>query len=1099
MKYVADLHIHSSYSRATSKKCDLPHLFAWGRMKGIHLIGTGDFTHPRWLAHLKEHLEPAEPGLFKLKKESIPEDLEMVSPEDIPTRFVLTGEISSIYKRHDKVRKVHNVLLLPDFESVERVNTKLAGIGNLEADGRPILGLDSRDLLEIQLEEAPEGFLIPAHIWTPWFALFGSKSGFDSVEACFGDLTEHIFALETGLSSDPEMNRLISALDRYTLVSNSDAHSPQKLGREANLFDTDFDFFAMREALKHPSTGDFQGTIEFYPEEGKYHLDGHRKCNVSMEPEETRKHKNICPECGKALTVGTLHRVMELADRSEPQYPHGSPPFHSLVPLPEVLGEIVGTSPNSKKVWAEYVKVLNAFGSEFNILRHTPLEDLRKRHSPALSEAVNRIRTGNVIRQAGYDGEYGVIRVFDEQADADLFSGQSSFFGDLRKPLKRAKKKRSSFEEGSPTSASQKGAGENASENGVSVAKRELNSEQRAAVVSHAKQILVSAGPGTGKTFTLVSRVKHLLTEGNLPQNMVVITFTNKAADEVRERIALSLQAEGGVDTLFVGTFHQFCLTWLRKTQPDLVVIGKDARELLLRNRFPEMPSSERTTLAQEIVEHFHQVGLGATTDLAQLSPEFRAYLEELDQHNGIELDAVIPFFVHQLRDDAVLREAVGHQVKHLSVDEFQDVNASQYELIRLLGETAAVFAIGDANQSIYGFRGSDLHFFHQMADAPSTLRLHLTQNYRSSASILEAATAVICHNLQRELPLLHPHNLQNQPLGVFQAKTPQGEAEFIANRIEELVGGTNSLSIHEGNHDGDAHPYSFEEIAILYRLSDQATALAEALEQRGIPYQRIGAKPFFMQSTLRIAYDWVRSAADVGAPEHLSLLSRLKGIGAQTISRLEREMPLQCSHFFEQAKTLDLSTSVQDKLREVQTQLERFQSQVTAEGLAPALQAISSFLVLDTDEDKVQRFLELSELFGKNLEAFAYHLEQNAAATIYDERANAVALMTLHAAKGLEFPFVFLTGVEEGMLPCQIPGWNYDMEEERRLFYVGLTRAQNSVILTSSQQRTRFGQTTSQQPSRFLAEIPPHLLSSIQLTPKISKQRDSGVQLAFF
>ncbi|MCP4755827.1 MAG: DNA helicase UvrD [Proteobacteria bacterium] len=415
MKYIADLHVHSPYSRATSKKSDLAGLFAWARVKGIHVVGTGDFTHPGWLKELKEGLETAEPGFFRLKNETVPLALENIVPEPIPTRFVLSSEISCIYKKADKVRKIHNVLFAPDFESVERINARLAAIGNVESDGRPILGLDARDLLEIVLDEAPDGFLVPAHIWTPWFSLFGSKSGFDAIEDCFGDLTGHIFALETGLSSDPEMNRLISALDRYTLISNSDCHSPSKLGREANLFDTDFDYFALRDALKSPQEKGFLGTIEFYPEEGKYHLDGHRKCGVCFDPLTTRKEDFLCPVCGKPLTVGVMHRVMELADRKVPVYPESSAHFESLVPLPEILGEILEVGSGSKKVLRQYIRLIQLFGSEFNLFRHTPPEEIERRYSPVLSEAVKRIRSGNVIKKAGFDGEFGRIRVFEDK------------------------------------------------------------------------------------------------------------------------------------------------------------------------------------------------------------------------------------------------------------------------------------------------------------------------------------------------------------------------------------------------------------------------------------------------------------------------------------------------------------------------------------------------------------------------------------------------------------------------------------------------------------------------------------------------------------
>jgi len=439
MNYIADLHIHSPYSRATSPESSLTGLAGWARVKGIQVIGTGDFTHPGWFRQLKELLEPAEPGLFKLKDESvIVSPLAGVTPAAAPVRFLLSAEISSIYKRHGVVRKVHNLLYVPDFASAERMSARLAGIGNIESDGRPILGLDSRDLLEILLESAPEGFLIPAHIWTPWFSLFGSKSGFDRIEDCFGDLTPHVFALETGLSSDPEMNRLISALDGYSLISNSDCHSPSKLGREANLFSTGLDYFSLRDALKNNRRDTFRGTVEFFPEEGKYHADGHRACNVCLEPAETRRLNSRCPVCGRPLTVGVLHRVMELADREAPLFRADSPEVFSLIPLPEVLGEIVGTGPASKRVMEQYRRCIARFGSEFGLLLEAPLEEVRA-ESAVLGEALARMRECRVIRRPGYDGEYGVIRVFGE-GEAAQYDDLGSLFGNAPRPRARRAK-----------------------------------------------------------------------------------------------------------------------------------------------------------------------------------------------------------------------------------------------------------------------------------------------------------------------------------------------------------------------------------------------------------------------------------------------------------------------------------------------------------------------------------------------------------------------------------------------------------------------------------------------------------------------------------
>ncbi len=414
MNYIADLHIHSPYSRATSKESTLAGLAAWARIKGINLIGTGDFTHPGWFHRLKEELVQAEPGFFRLKDErAIPDVLPGVPTMSASVRFLLTAEVSCIYKRHGAVRKVHNLLYVPDVPSADRINARLAAIGNIVSDGRPILGLDSRDLLEIVLEEAPDGFLVPAHIWTPWFSLFGSRSGFDTIGECFGDLTQHVFALETGLSSDPAMNRLISSLDRFALISNSDCHSPQKLGREANLFSTGFDYFSLRDALKGNCRDTFSGTVEFFPEEGKYHFDGHRGCKVCLDPHETISLNGSCPVCNSPLTVGVHHRVMDLSDREEPLFAPDAPDVFSLIPLPELLGELLGTGSASKSVSEVYAQTIARFGSEYNLLLHSRLDDV-SRQSPILGEAIGRIRSGLVIRQPGYDGEFGVIRVFEE-------------------------------------------------------------------------------------------------------------------------------------------------------------------------------------------------------------------------------------------------------------------------------------------------------------------------------------------------------------------------------------------------------------------------------------------------------------------------------------------------------------------------------------------------------------------------------------------------------------------------------------------------------------------------------------------------------------
>lgn len=336
--YIADLHTHSRYSRATSKECTPEYLDLWARRKGIHLIGSGDFTHPAWREELKEKLKPAEDGFYVLKKEYRIQDGN--TRDHMIPRFVITGEISSIYKKYDKVRKVHSLLILPGLKDAENLSEKLEVIGNLHSDGRPILGLDCRELLEIMLETTPDGMYVPAHIWTPHFSMFGAFSGFDTVEECFGDLSSHIHAVETGLSSDPPMNWRVSMLDRFQLISNSDAHSPAKLGREATLLDIDWSYEGLRGAIQNGNG--LAGTIEFFPEEGKYHMDGHRKCNLCLTPMETETYQGKCPVCGRKITIGVSHRIEQLADRAEGFVKEGANGFESLVPLPEVISACVG-------------------------------------------------------------------------------------------------------------------------------------------------------------------------------------------------------------------------------------------------------------------------------------------------------------------------------------------------------------------------------------------------------------------------------------------------------------------------------------------------------------------------------------------------------------------------------------------------------------------------------------------------------------------------------------------------------------------------------------------------------------------------------------
>jgi uncharacterized protein (TIGR00375 family) len=419
--FYADLHIHSKFSRATSKDMNLETIEQWAQIKGIKLIGTGDFTHPEWLKEIEKKLNEEGNGLFTLKKQ-----YKLDVPESCKDEvfFILSSEISCIYQKNGKLRKIHLVVLSPALKDVLKINHALSKIGNLTSDGRPILGLDAKELMKIILEISPESMVIPAHAWTPHFSVFGSQSGFDSIEECFEELSPSIYAIETGLSSDPPMNWRLSKLDNIILISNSDAHSPAKIGREANIFDTELSYKAITDAIK---TGKgLLGTVEFFPEEGKYHYDGHRACGVRLSPKETIKRNYLCPVCGKKVTVGVMHRVELLSDREEGFKPPKALPFKSIIPLPEIIAEINKSSVQSKGVFNTYMKTIYKLGSEYHILLSESISEIEK-VDLKLAEAIDRMRNGKIFVAPGFDGEYGKIKIFGKKEETVL-KGQTILF-----------------------------------------------------------------------------------------------------------------------------------------------------------------------------------------------------------------------------------------------------------------------------------------------------------------------------------------------------------------------------------------------------------------------------------------------------------------------------------------------------------------------------------------------------------------------------------------------------------------------------------------------------------------------------------------------
>ncbi len=415
MKFVADFHIHSKYSRATSKNMDLENLDKWANIKGIKVLGTGDFSHPEWFKSLKKDLEPAEQGLFRLKNKKS------------ETRFLLTAEISCIYSAKNKVRKIHLLIFAPCFTIVEKINTQLGRIGNLKSDGRPILGLDAKELVKIVFNISEDCLVVPAHIMTPWFSLFGSKSGFDSLKECFEEYSKYIFAGETGLSADPAMLWQMPDCRKICLISNSDAHSPAKIGREANVFNTKISYKDIVQAIKNKDPKQFLYTIEFFPEEGKYHFDGHRSCQIISSPKQTKEYSGTCPVCAKPLTVGVLNRVEELADKPEGFKPANSIPFKSLVPLEEIIADALNCNTKTKEVEKRYEELIKKAGPEFNILLNASMEELEKSTLFDIANSIIKVRAGDVLKEPGYDGVFGKIKVSSFKKKGKLFHQKTLF------------------------------------------------------------------------------------------------------------------------------------------------------------------------------------------------------------------------------------------------------------------------------------------------------------------------------------------------------------------------------------------------------------------------------------------------------------------------------------------------------------------------------------------------------------------------------------------------------------------------------------------------------------------------------------------------
>lgn len=1049
MRVIADLHIHSRFSRATSPRLTLPHLDRWARIKGIDLVGSGDCTHPAWLSELQEQLDEAgtaEEGFFTLK-EHIRHEFDagealltgLPKPPNHPSvapRFVLTGEVSTIYKSGDKTRKVHHLLILPDFKAAIRFQTLLERHGKINSDGRPILGIGSHELFSLLLDADERAILIPAHIWTPWFSAMGAKSGFDSIEECYGDLAPRIFAVETGLSSNPPMNWAVSALNRFSIISNSDAHSPEKLGRECTIFNMDMSLSALSTALHFDSdSARVDATIEFFPQEGKYHYDGHRKCGIFVTPEEALAQAGICSVCHKPLTRGVMGRVMELAagvvDETLPCPPEQTEksnqrPYYSLIPLKELLGELLEIGVNSKKVEAAYHALIEKAGPELPLLIETPLDVIERLNCPGvagetLAVAFKRMRNGQVSIQPGYDGEYGVIRAFPPKSTSQQHSNP-------RRAIPQ------------PYTTPQRNYDPNAIEGRHTIS---LSPEQQAAVLYEGNYALIIAGPGSGKTATLAACIAHLVQSGKATGGIVALSFTVKAALELRERIAGTVADTSAITT---ATLHSLCTSILREQalsagiSAEFSILNDTEREALLQELCERETSRTRAEGLGKYIEARKRFLLlpgeseppNGDLNLALLARElglppikadeehlYTAYRERLRASDNMDFDDLVVETVRLLIGNPDLLAQYQQRFRAVFVDEYQDINFAQYAFIRLLApkdNERLLRVIGDPNQAIYGFRGSDKRFIDRfLADYPNAHSFLLSESFRCAAPVIDAALSLVVENAAfRGAP---------RTMQLFRTEYPteKSEAEGIARHVSRLIGGTTFLAFDSGIADDVAAITSLDQCAILLRTLNLAPPIIKALGNHGIPFELSGEKPWWEEEPIN------------------TLLNFLRKYKPNVQTRPDQAIQAAWQQLIKN-KAIKIQRGTRERAEVGLTRLN---------SMARSFETLSSFLDILTLSDAAS---------GEGMSH------------------SGVAIMSIHASKGLEFDHVFVPGLEEGFLPFSLYKTEYippeRLDEEKRLLYVAMTRARHGLYLSFARKRLFQGRILSAGKSRFFDSL---------------------------
>jgi DNA helicase-2/ATP-dependent DNA helicase PcrA len=851
------------------------------------------------------------------------------------------------------------------------------------------------------------------------------------------------------------MNWRVSSLDALALISNSDLHSPANLGRNANVFLGEPDFFAIRDGLRHRDPARCGGTVDMFPEEGKYHADGHRKCGVCLEPEQSLKQNNLCNICGQPLVLGVLHRVVELADRPAGFKPPGALPCEHIIPLPELLGEILECGSGSGKVAATYERLLARHGPEMRLLRELDPEALRDESPALLAEAIRRVRREQVIRRPGYDGEYGEIRVFEE-GEKDKLLQQGVFLNmpvpvaSRRKPTPRGKRETGAEARdhsmvvaeaeaapayGTPAAAASVRPGVIRSEPGPDWL-ADLTSAQRQAVQSGPEPLLIVAGPGTGKTRTLTARFAWLIRQGANPERMLAVTFTNRAARELRDRLSRLLPDRKPAAGPAVATFHGFALDVLRRHAaeagfpPDFRLLGQEDEQALLQ-RVTGLSARVSARVLAELAGRRQR--LEPVSDL----PGMAAHEAALRQGRWLPLDEIVPGAVGLLRDRPELVTDLG--LDWIGVDEYQDINQAQYELIRLLAPNGrGLTVIGDPDQAIYGVRGSDVRYFLQFTrDFPGAITVGLDTNFRSSGAIVKASAQVMAPGRSALSASVRSAAGPGVQVRLHEAATAAAEAEFIAHEIEQWLGGTAQFSMDSGRvgRAAESDGVSLGDVAVLVRLRALMPPLAEALARLGLPVQSVSDQPLLEQ------------------PGGHDLLAALQ-------TRLE-------THSDESAHQ--------------------------------ALEQIGQNFALEADaRARLEECRLLLAEPGQPLQAFLDDLLLRQGADAYEDRAEKIALLTLHAAKGLEFPVVFVAGCEDGLIPYVREACEPDLAEERRLFYVAMTRARRVLYLTRARRRLLFGRTWNQAPSPFLDDIQDVLQRQVNTAPRRKRAGQGQIEFDF-